>query len=102
MLKNLALSIADASLGLATTDSLAADGTFETSVTVPEGTTLDVKTGSGSIKVSTGSGRDVTITGKIHVRKSFFWRKAPGADDTVAAVPGQSARPAFRRHARSG
>lgn len=73
-------------LGFAATNAVAADGTFETSLSVPEGTTLDVKTGSGSIRVATGNGRDVTIVGKILVNRRSFWRKTPDAAEIVAAV----------------
>ena len=66
-------------------DSGATD-TFEENLTVAEAITLDVKTGSGSIEISSGPGRDVTITGKIKVQRSSFWRRVSNAEEIIQQV----------------
>ena len=71
--------------GLSAADSGATD-TFEESLTVAEAITLDVKTGSGSIEISSGPGRDVRITGKVKVQRRSFWRKASDAEEIIQQV----------------
>jgi DUF4097 and DUF4098 domain-containing protein YvlB len=72
--------------GLSATDAFAADDTFERSFPVSTPLVLDVDTGSGSIKIRSGSGDEVTIEGKIRVRKRFFWSKPDNADELIQEV----------------
>jgi DUF4097 and DUF4098 domain-containing protein YvlB len=60
--------------------------TFEETLTVPEGTMLDVATGSGSIEISAGSGREVSIIGKVKVNRKSFWRRAVDKEEILAQV----------------
>lgn len=62
------------------------DDTFEVGLTVPAGTMLDVDTGSGSIEISAGPGRDVTVIGTVQVNRSSFWRRAADKEEILAAV----------------
>ena len=64
----------------------AENDTFEETLTVPEGTMLEVDTGSGSIEVSAGPGRDVTVIGKIKVNRKSFWRRAVDKEEILAYV----------------
>ena len=64
----------------------AANDTFEETLTVPAGMMLDVDTGSGSIEISTGPGRDVTVIGKVKVNRKSFWRRAVDKEEILAAV----------------
>lgn len=63
-----------------------ANDTFEEKLTVPEGTILDVDTGSGSIEISTAPGRDVTVTGTVKVNRTSFWRRSVDKEEILAAV----------------
>ena len=67
-------------------DNHAAGSTFTESLTLDESVVLDVSTGSGSIEVSAGPGRDVTIVGRIRVQKTSFWRRAVDAGEIIAQV----------------
>jgi len=84
-LKTLILSILLLS-GLPAADALAADDTFERSFTVSEQLVLDADTGSGSIKIRSGSGDKVTINGKIQVLRRFPWGKPRNADELIQEV----------------
>ena len=84
-LKTLILSILLLS-GLPAADAFAADDTFERSFTVSEPLVLDVDTGSGSIKIRSGSGDEVTINGKIQVQRRFPWGKPRNADELIQEV----------------
>lgn len=64
----------------------ATDDTFEETLTVPEGTTLEVDTGSGSIEISAGPGRNVTVIGTVKVNRKSFWRRAVDKDEILAYV----------------
>jgi DUF4097 and DUF4098 domain-containing protein YvlB len=59
---------------------------FEENLTVTDTITLDVKTGSGSIEISSGPGRDVKIIGKIKVQRSSFWRRNANAEEIIQQV----------------
>ena len=72
--------------GLSATDAFAADDTFERSFPVSEPLVLDVDTGSGSIKIRSGSGDEITIEGTIQVHKRFFWGKPGNADELIQEV----------------
>ena len=72
--------------GLSATNAFAADDTFERSFPVSTPLVLDVDTGSGSIKIRSGSGDEVTIEGKIRVRKRSFWSKVDNADELIQEV----------------
>lgn len=72
--------------GLTATDALAADETFERSFPVGEPLILDVDTGSGSIKIRSGPGDEVTIEGKIQVHRRFLWGKPGNADELIQEV----------------
>jgi DUF4097 and DUF4098 domain-containing protein YvlB len=72
--------------GLSTAADSGAADTFEENLTVAEAMTLDVNTGSGSIEISSGPGRNVKITGKIKVQRSSFWRKNGDADEIIQQV----------------
>ena len=64
----------------------AENDTFEETLTVPDGTMLEVDTGSGSIEISAGAGRDVTVIGKIKVNRKSFWRRAVDKEEILAYV----------------
>ena len=72
--------------GLSAANAFAADDTFERSFPVSEPLVLDVDTGSGSIKIRSGSGDEVSIEGKIYVHKRFFWGKPDNADELIQEV----------------
>ena len=72
--------------GLSAAADSGATDTFEESLTVAETITFDVKTGSGSIEISSGPGRDVKIIGKIKVQRRSFWRKNPNAEEIIQQV----------------
>ena len=66
--------------------ALAAD-TFEENLTAPGTISLDVDTGSGSIEVTSGSGRDVSVIGTVKVQKrGIFNRKPDNADELIQAI----------------
>ena len=67
--------------------SAVADDTFEEKLTAPGTISLNVDTGSGSIKVTGGSGRDITVIGKVKVQKrGLFGSKPDNADEIIQAV----------------
>jgi hypothetical protein len=72
--------------GLPAADALAADGTFERSFTVDEPLALDADTGSGSIKIRSGPGDEVTVIGKIQVQRRFPWGKPRDADELIQEI----------------
>ena len=73
-------------LGLAASDALAADATFDLSFSIDEPLVLEVDTGSGSIRVRAGSGDEATVHGKIKVQRRFLWGKPRNADDLIQRV----------------
>ncbi len=64
----------------------APSATFEERLAVPAGTTLDVDTGSGSIEISAGPGREVTVVGKATVNRKPFWRRSADAEEILEKV----------------
>lgn len=64
----------------------ATTGTFEEKLTAPEGMTLEVGAGSGSIEISAGPGRDVTVIGKVKVNRKSFWRGSADSDEILEAI----------------
>ena len=73
-------------LMLGSASAVAAD-TFEEKLTAPGTISLNVDTGSGSIKVTGGSGRDITVIGKVKVQKrGLFGGKPDNADEMVQAI----------------
>jgi DUF4097 and DUF4098 domain-containing protein YvlB len=72
--------------GVSFGDNHAVGSTFTESLTLDEAVVLDVSTGSGSIEVSAGPGRDVTVVGRIRVQKKSFWRRAVDAGEIIAKV----------------
>lgn len=72
---------------LYSTEALAAD-TFEETLTAPGAITLDVSTGSGSIDVTSGPGREISVIGKVKIqKKGWLFRRAPAdADEIIQAV----------------
>jgi hypothetical protein len=66
--------------------ALAADGTFEERLDVPDATLLEVGTGSGSIEISSGPGREITVVGKVRVNRNSFWRRGGDADEVLQQV----------------
>ena len=72
---------------LYSTEALAAD-TFEETLTAPGAITLDVSTGSGSIDVTSGPGREITVIGTVKIqKKGWLFRRAPAnADEIIQAV----------------
>ncbi len=67
--------------------SAVADDTFEEKLTAPGTISLNVDTGSGSIKVTSGSGRDITVIGKVKARNNgWFGKKPDNADEMVQSV----------------
>jgi hypothetical protein len=85
MQAKLKLRIVALSLLILPTLALAADGTFDERLSVPAGAMLEVDTGSGSIDITSGPGRDVTIIGKVRVNKKSFWRRGD-ADEILQQV----------------
>lgn len=67
--------------------ALAAD-TFEEKLTAPGTITLEVKAGAGSIDVTSGPGRDVTVIGTVRIQKrGIFFRRTPSnAEEIIQAV----------------
>ena len=47
---------------------------------------LEVDTGSGSIEVSAGPGRDVTVIGEVKVNRRSFWRGSGDKEEILAYV----------------
>jgi len=84
-LKALVLTIL-LSFGLLAADVFAADDTFERSFTVSEPLILDVETGSGSIKIRSGSSDEVTVTGEIRVNRRSIWGKPRNADELIQEI----------------
>jgi len=84
-LNSLVLSILLSS-GLSAADVFAADDTFERSFTASESLILDVDTGSGSIKIRSGSGDEVTVIGEIQVQRRFLWGKPRNADELIQEI----------------
>jgi len=64
----------------------ATSGTFEEQLTAPDGMVLDVATGSGSIEISAGPGRDVMIVGTVKVNRKSFWRGSADSEEILQAV----------------
>jgi DUF4097 and DUF4098 domain-containing protein YvlB len=73
-------------LGLSAANAFAQDNVFEESFTINGPFALDVDTGSGAIKVRSGSGDEVIVTGKIHVNRRFFGVKRGDADEIIQAI----------------
>ena len=69
--------------GLMAADARAADGEFDTRMTVDEPIMLDVDTGSGSITVSAGQGNEVTIRGEIRLNRRWFGAKPSNAEEII-------------------
>ncbi len=69
--------------GLWAADALAANETFETSMTISEPITLDVDTGSGAIQIRPGASDEAIIIGKISFNRRFLWSKPANADELV-------------------
>ncbi|MGI9261098.1 MAG: DUF4097 family beta strand repeat-containing protein [Woeseiaceae bacterium] len=69
--------------GLLATEAFAADGRFEETFAVSEPIVLDASTGSGSIKIRSGSDDEVTVVGEIQVRRRFGWGKPRNGDEIV-------------------
>ena len=59
---------------------------FEQQLTIADTFKLDVNTGSGSIEITSGPGRDVIVIGKVKPNRSGLFRSAAGADEAVQAV----------------
>jgi len=72
--------------GLSVASAFAQDNLFEESVTINGSFVLDVDTGSGSIKVRSGSRDEVIVTGKIQVNRRFFGVKRGDADEIIQAI----------------
>ncbi len=85
VIKTLFLSVILLS-GLALADYYDETDTFQETVALDGAIVLDVDTGSGSIKVRAGSGREAEIIGTIRVKRRSFWRKAVDADEVIQAV----------------
>lgn len=68
---------------LATAD---ANDTFSRELGVPAAITLDVSTGSGSIDITTGPGRSVSITGKVQANRGGLFRRLRDADEIIRQV----------------
>jgi len=59
---------------------------FEQTLTAPDAMRLEVVTGSGSINISSGTGRSVTVVGKVHVSKRGWFRKAANEEEILQAI----------------
>ena len=70
-------------IGFSASNAVAADGTFDTSLTVDEPITLVVDTGSGSIDVRPGTGNEVTIHGEVRFNRRFFFSKPKNTDEML-------------------
>lgn len=61
--------------------------TFEENLTAPNAITLDVSTGSGSIEVTSGRGRDITVIGTVKIKRQGIFQRAPAnADEKIQAI----------------
>jgi len=72
--------------GLSLAGVTSANDTFEKKVPLEGPVVLDVDTGSGSIVIRAGSGREATIRGEIHVRRHSIWRKAADTEELIQRV----------------
>lgn len=61
-----------AAMSLTAGTSFAAEGTFDRTLSVYSAPNLTVNTGSGYIHVYSGSGNQIHIVGRVHVRPGFF------------------------------
>jgi len=69
-MKRFALLIA--ALTLTATAAFAAEGSFEKTLAVSSAPSLSVATGSGYVHVYSGSGSQVHVIGRVHVRAGLF------------------------------
>ena len=60
--------------------------TFTQELSVPDAFTLEVSTGSGSIDIRTGPGRDVSIVGKVKAKRKGLFRRGANADEIIRQV----------------
>lgn len=72
--------------GFSAANSFAQDNVFEVSPAISGPFLLDVDTGSGSIRVRSGSGDEVTVTGKIKVNRRFWGGKPANSDELVQEI----------------
>ena len=72
--------------GLPATDALAEDGRFEASFPVSESLVLDAVTGSGSIKIRSGSADEAIVIGKIQLQRKFIWGKPNNGDEIIQEI----------------
>jgi hypothetical protein len=72
--------------GLALADYLDETDTFHERLALDGPVRLDVDTGSGSIQVRAGSGREASITGTIRVNRRSFWRKTVDAEEVFREI----------------
>jgi DUF4097 and DUF4098 domain-containing protein YvlB len=75
------------SLFLPVTSALAADGTFDKTLSVSVAPSLSVSTGSGYIHVYSGSDRQVHITGHVHSRAGAFDSNGEARVKEIVASP---------------
>ncbi len=73
-------------LVLFATEVHAADGSFERSLTVDEPIFLDVSTGSGSVKITTGGTGKIEVVGHIRVGRRFFTRSSDEAQEIIDRI----------------
>lgn len=60
--------------------------TFEKKLTIADAFALDVTTGSGSIEVVSGPGRDVVVLGTVKPNRSGLFRRKANAEEAVQEV----------------
>jgi hypothetical protein len=75
------------SLILPTTAALAAEGTFDKTLSVSGATTLSVSTGAGYIHVYPGSGNQVHIIGHVHATNNWLGSDADARVRQIVASP---------------
>jgi hypothetical protein len=76
------IAVLIAALTLTATSAFAAEGSFEKTLAVSGAPNVSVATGSGYVHVYSGSGNQVHVIGRVHVRAGLFG----GAGDAEARV----------------
>ena len=66
--------------------AFAVDGEFEQRIPAGDIVSLDVRTGSGSIKVRSGTGNEAVVRGEIHVNKRFFFGRPKNSSEIVQGL----------------
>jgi DUF4097 and DUF4098 domain-containing protein YvlB len=81
------IAVLIAALTLTATAAFAAEGNFERTLVVSGAPSLSVATGSGYVHVYSGSGSQVHIIGRVHVRSGIFGGDAEAKVRQIVADP---------------